>query len=451
MNIAVIGSGYVGTTTAAILANCDHMVTVIDIDEKKVSIVNSGKSPFFEAGITELIETAVDNETLRATSSYEDGIKRAEIVFSCVGTPDQPDGSSNLEYIFAAAESAAKFMDDKTIFVQKSTVPVGTGTQVTDLISKQTTNNINYVSSPEFLREGTAVSDTLLFDRVVAGGKNSSAIEKVLKVYRSIEDNKQSINDIAKLDMSPSTLASHKGQYIATSLQSAELIKLTANAFLALKISFANSIAKLADKTDADVTEVMDAVGSDKRIGRAFLYTGRGYGGGCFPKDVSGLIMSAKEHGVDLDIMTSAAKLNSSMPSYVVDKLKESEGNLKDKTIAILGLSFKENTSDARLSPAVQIANLLAQEGAEISVYDPQANGDAKRDLDESININSSTKEAVTDADILIVATPWDEFKNMNLATIKNEMKGSVFVDAMNAFDKKQVVSAGFKYIGVGR
>ncbi len=451
MKITVIGSGYVGTTTAAILANSSHQVTVIDIDESKVEIINSGKSPFFETGISELIQAAVNISSLRATTSYEDGIKGAEVVFSCVGTPDKPDGSSNLEYIFATAKSAAKYMDDGVIFVQKSTVPVGTGKNVIDHIAKYSNKNIRYVSSPEFLREGSAVSDTLLFDRVVAGGSEPTAVEKILEIYLSIESNKQMIDDIAKIGIPASALTPNKGQYIATSLESAELIKLTANAFLALKISFANSIAKLADKTDADIAEVMDAVGSDRRIGRAFLYAGRGYGGGCFPKDVSGLIMSAKEYDVDLEIMDSVAKVNATMPKYVVDKLKESEGKLSGKKITVLGLSFKENTSDSRRSPAVQIANLLAQEGAEVVAYDPQANGDAKRDLDESINVNDSVEEAVIDADILVVATAWDEFKDMNLATIAERMKGNVFVDAMNAFDKKDVVGAGFKYIGVGR
>lgn len=451
MNITVIGSGYVGTTTAAILANSSHRVTVIDIDEAKVEKINSGKSPFFETGISELIQAAVDSSSLRATTSYKDGIKGAEVVFSCVGTPDKPDGSSNLEYIFATAKSAAKYMDDGVIFVQKSTVPVGTGKKVIDRIAKHSDKNIHYVSSPEFLREGSAVSDTLLFDRVVAGGSEPTAVEKILEIYLSIESNKQTIDDIASLDIPASTLAPHKGQYIATSLESAELTKLTANAFLALKISFANSIAKLADKTDADITEVMDAVGSDKRIGRAFLYAGRGYGGGCFPKDVSGLIMSAKEYGVDLEVMDSVANVNTTMPKYIVDKLIKSEGSLSKKEIAVLGLSFKENTSDARRSPAVKIANLLAKEGAIVTAYDPQASSEAKKDLDEAINIKPSATEASTDADILVVATAWDEFKNMNLATIKNEMKGSVFVDAMNAFDKKNVTEIGFKYIGVGR
>jgi len=426
-------------------------VIILEIDESKIKKINSGLAPFFEAGISELIKAGIKNRTLRATSSYEEGVSDSDIIFSCVGTPDKPDGSSDLDYIFSAAKSAAPFMKSGAIFVQKSTVPVGTGNKVKQQLSGNSKDKVSYISNPEFLREGTAVYDTLLFDRVVAGGNDLKSVEKVLEIYLSIETNRQRINDIARMNISEEKLSAHKGQYIPTSLQSAELIKLTSNAFLALKISFANSIAKLADKTDADIAEVMDAVGSDKRIGRAFLYAGRGYGGGCFPKDVSGLIMSAKEYGVDLEVMDSVANVNTTMPKYIVDKLIKSEGSLSKKKIAVLGLSFKENTSDARRSPAVKIANLLAKEGAIVAAYDPQASSEAKKDLDEAINIKTSAEKAATDADILVVATAWDEFKNMNLATIKNEMKGSVFVDAMNAFGKKNVTEIGFKYIGVGR
>lgn len=444
-HIVVIGSGYVGTTTAAILANCNYSVTALDIDQHKVDLINQGKAPFFEEGLDSLIKHAVDNGHLSASSSYK-SVANADIVFSCVGTPDNPDGSSNLAYVFAAAEEAAKYMKPKVLYIQKSTVPVGTGERIEKLfvsLSKQ----VRYVSNPEFLREGTAIADTLWFDRIVAGSSNKDWADEVLDIYRSVELCRNEVAKIASIKFTDGG----KESYIATNRNSAELIKVTANAFLALKISFANSIAKLADRTGADINEVMDAVGADRRIGRAFLNAGRGYGGGCFPKDVTGLISSATEHGVELSIMTAASDLNESMPGYIANKVVESIGSLKDKRIAILGLAFKENTSDSRKSPGVKLANILSHDEARVSVYDPQANGEAREDLRKSVTICSSASKAIKNADVVCVATGWSEFINLDLKQLRSLMSGKLFVDAVNGFDSSKVKKEGLEYIGVGR
>lgn len=445
MKVAVIGSGYVGTTTAAFLANSGHDVVALDVDEKKVKVINSGKSPFYEVGLDQLISAGIKNKSLVATKSYQDAISDADFVISCVGTPDLPDGSSNLEYVFAAADEAARYLKSGAIYAQKSTVPVGTGRKVINLLPE----NVSYCSNPEFLREGTAVYDTLLFDRIVVGSDNKTAAEKLCDVYKSIEKNAKTISEIAG-GIGLKELARHEGSYITTTLESAELIKVTANAFLALKISFANSIAKLCDEADGDVNDVMDAVGADKRIGRAFFNAGRGYGGGCFPKDVSGLISSALEYGVDLPIMSSATDVNESMAGYVVTKAEKELGSLSGKKVSVLGLAFKAGTSDARKSPAVKMANYLAKAGAKVCAYDPEASHEAKEDLSSKVKLAESLEECLKDTDIICIATAWPEFKDVNKLT-KLTSKAEAVIDAMNFLDKERVLGSGLKYVGVGR
>ena len=341
--LTVLGAGYVGLTTAALLAHAGYTVYVVEPNPKRLDVIKQGRSFFFEEGLDPVIAAGIEKGTLIPTDSYEASVPNSRVVFSCVGTPDHPDGSSNLTYVFSAAKEAAKYLSDGAVYVQKSTVPVGTGTRIEELF-KELGKKIEYVSNPEFLREGTALFDTLCFDRVVVGGRHKEAVERTLNIYRNIETYKHEIAGLANI-----TLKEVEGKYIAANLNSAELIKVTSNAFLALKISFANSIAKLADQVDADVVEVMDAVGADARIGRAFLNAGRGYGGGCFPKDVSGLIMSGLEHGVDLEIMTAAQEVNTSMAGYIVEKLRDAlDGDLAGKKVAVLGLAFKAGTSDVR-------------------------------------------------------------------------------------------------------
>ena len=442
--ITILGAGYVGLTSAVLFAHAGHKVHLVEPNPKRLEVIKSGRSFFFEQGIDALIKPAVENGSLLPTDNYGDCVPESDIVFSCVGTPDNPDGSSNLTYVFAAAEETAKHAKPGVVYAQKSTVPVGTGERVEKLFADADID-ISYVSNPEFLREGTAVGDTLYYDRVVAGGKASGAVEKVLEIYRTLESHRDTIADLARVPV-----AEQKGSYISTSLSSAELIKVTANAFLALKISFANSIAKLADAAEADINEVMDAVGADKRIGRAFLNAGRGYGGGCFPKDVSGLISSGLAHGVDLDIMRAAQETNATMPGYIVEKLKNTMGgSLGGKKIAVLGLSFKAGTSDVRKSPGVAIANSLSGQGATVTAYDPEANDEADEELNRSITLVDSVENAVNSTDAIIVATDWPQFVDRPVADFANG--ATIFVDAMNRFTPSDVKAAGLTYIGVGR
>lgn len=444
--ITILGAGYVGLTTATLLAHAGYTVYALEPNKKRLDIIKQGRSFFYEEGLDILIRSAIDSGNLVPTDSYEESIPKSSIIFSCVGTPDNPDGSSNLNFVFEAAESSLRLIADSAIYVQKSTVPVGTGTRIEALFAKSD-KNVTYVSNPEFLREGTALADTLYFDRVVAGGNNQKAVTTILDLYRQLEAHRDTIAKQAGIQATTQT-----GKYIATKLNSAELIKVTANAFLALKISFANSIAKLADQVDADVVDVMDAVGADARIGRAFLNTGRGYGGGCFPKDVSGLISSGLSHGVDLEIMTAAQAVNASMPGYIVEKAQTAVGgSLAGKKVTVLGLAFKTGTSDVRRSPGVLIANKLSEADAVVTAYDPQAMEEASEDLRRDIALAESIEAALKDADAVIVATEWPAFLEFSADTYQAHMSGTIFVDAINSFDAATVSASGLTYVGVGR
>jgi UDPglucose 6-dehydrogenase len=452
MVITVIGAGYVGLTDAAIFANSGFRVYAIDVNQERIDIIKSGRSFFHEANLDPLIKNAIANGSLTPTLEYEQAIAESDIVFSCVGTPDNPDGSSNLTYVYEVVETIIKLAgDNKKIFVQKSTVPVGTGEKI-EALFKKSESDISYVSNPEFLREGSAIADSLWFDRIVVGGKNAEANEKVLDIYKQVVERRSVIANTLGLE---SKTANNKGAYITTSVNSAELIKVTANAFLATKITFANTIAKLADATNADIVEVMNGVGADPRIGRSFLNAGRGFGGGCFPKDVSGLISSAIEYGVEIDVLHAVTEENESMPGYIVEKaMKAIGGSFAGKTIAVLGLSYKADTSDVRKSPSIKIASILSQlPDTKVRAYDPAAIEEAlsSNQLSKDISISDSLGDALKDTDVVFVATDWAEFKSLDLSTYTSLMKGTLFIDCMNAFNPDDVRTAGLEYIGVGR
>ncbi len=445
--ITILGTGYVGLTTAALFAAAGLKTYVVDPNESRLQAVREGRSFFYEEGLDPLVAHGVKSKLLVPTSSYAESVPHSDIVISAVGTPDNPDGSSNLTYLFAAAEEATKHLKPTAVYVQKSTVPVGTGGRITKLFAEKGTGAA-YVSNPEFLRESTALRDSLWFDRIVVGGPDEEALDRVTAVYRAVHEARDEIAGIAGLD-APDTLPAER--YMATSLESAELIKVTANAFLALKISFANSIAKFADQTGADITEVMDGIGSDTRIGRSFLNAGRGYGGGCFPKDVSGLISSASKHGAEQPIMIAASEVNESMPGYIVNKAKKALGELPGKKIAVLGLAFKSGTSDARRSPGVKLANIMSHDGATVTAYDPEANSEAEEELRKGVTVCKSVSETVKDVDAVFLATDWAEFLSYDLEKLAKEMKGKFFIDCMNAFSIVRVEDAGLRYMGVGR
>lgn len=441
--IAIIGCGYVGLTTAAILSNCGYQVLALEVNPERLAVIKQGKSFFYEAGIDALLKQGLDTGNLTVGNAINDSITAADIVFSCVGTPDNPDGSSNLQYVFGAAEQAANFLHEGTIFVQKSTVPVGTGERIKASFVA-TNKNIAYVSNPEFLREGTAVADTLWFDRIVVGSQDKAAGQAVIELYKAIEANRAAVAATAGLQ---APLQIPEARYLEMSRNSAELTKVTANAFLALKISFTNSIAKLADNANADITEVMEAVGADNRIGRAFLNAGRGYGGGCFPKDVSGLISSAAEHNLSLPIMTAAIEVNNSMPDYIVQKTQSAIGGpLADQKIAMLGLSFKANTSDTRRSPAIALANAFVKAGARLQAYDPVATTEAKEQLDPAIVLAYSLEQAIEGATCICIGTDWQEFIDFKWPAVT----ATLVVDCMNCLDPQLFKNSTTKYIGVG-
>ena len=444
--ITVLGAGYVGLSTAALLAQAGFKIHLVEPNPTRLDTIKQGRSFFFEAGLDPIIKLGIDSGNLLPTDSYEASVPESDFVFSCVGTPDNPDGSSNLSYVYGAAETALRLMQPNAVYIQKSTVPVGTGKVIIDKFDVEPGR---YVSTPEFLREGTALQDTLWFDRIVCGGSDETVLARVVELYKALEVHRDDIASSAGIEAGAVT-----GSYITTDLNSAELIKVTANAFLALKISFANSIAKLSDAVDADINGIMDAVGADKRIGRAFLNAGRGYGGGCFPKDVSGLISSGLEHGIDLEIMQAAQQVNESMPGYVIEKLKDRlDGNLSGKKIAVLGLAFKKGTSDTRKSPGVKIANLLDTFDVEVLAYDPQALEEAKEDLRRSVVLHTSIEEALASCDAVVLATDWDELMSSPAQVFADHLNpGAVVIDAVNAYKNYiDLENLGFDYTGVGR
>jgi UDPglucose 6-dehydrogenase len=451
----IIGSGYVGVTTAAIFANAGYKVYALEINSERLAAIRRGKSFFYEEYLNPLLEHALKTGQLLGTSSYGIAIPESDIIFSCVGTPDNPDGSSNLNYVYAAAAETAEYIKPGAIFVQKSTVPVGTGKKVEKVLRDISGYKIDYVSNPEFLRESTAIQDSLWPDRVVIGGSDDSANRVIERMYRQVIYNREALAAIADIPFTDE-LNETTPRYIKTSRNSAELIKVSANAFLALKISFANSMAKLADATGADVVEVMQAVGADNRIGRHFLNAGRGYGGGCFPKDVNGLISSGLEHGVDLNIMQAVNSENASMPGYILEKaLKHYNGqSLIGKKVALLGASFKAGTSDVRKSPALTMANLLADKlGARVHIYDPEAFTEEVniKEVNGKIKVSPTMDKALRNAEMAVLATDWPEFRDFSTGKLARLLKGKLVVDAMNCLNPDEVKRAGLTYIGVGR
>lgn len=447
--VTILGTGYVGLTTAALFAAAGMKTYVVDPNPARLDSVRRGKSFFYEEGLDPVVAEGVTSGRLVPTPSYAESIPHSDVIISAVGTPDNPDGSSNLTFVFAAASEAAQHMKPTAVYVQKSTVPVGTGAKVKRIFADAKASNA-YVSNPEFLRESTALWDNLWFDRIVVGGDDSQALGRVVDLYKRVETARDHIAALASLK-APAALPA--GQYLMVSLESAELIKVVSNAFLALKISFANSVAMLADKAGADVVEVLDAVGADNRIGRAFLNAGRGYGGGCFPKDVSGLIAAGLEMGVNLEIVRAGQALNEEMPGYIIEKLQTAMGgSLAGSTVAVLGLAFKAGTSDVRRSPGVAFANTLVKSGATARVFDPQANDEADGALEPAVTVAASIEAAIAGADAVIIATEWPELISYGPEQYAKKLTGKkFFVDAMNRFDIPAVTKAGMAYIGVGR
>lgn len=428
-SIAVAGTGYVGLVTGACFADLGNVVTCIDINKEKIDSLNRGNVPIYEPGLTELIAHNVSAGRLRFTTSYRDALQDAEFVFICVGTPSGVDGEADLRYVRMAAESIAETMSHPLIIVNKSTVPVGTGDWVSEIVARKKANNWEFavVSCPEFLREGSAIRDFMNPDRVVLGSQNQRAAEKVKELHLPL-----------------------RAPVIITDLRTAEMIKYASNAFLATRISFINEIAAICDKLGADVEVVATGMGYDKRIGPHFLSAGLGYGGSCFPKDVKALEHMALVHGSHPALLRAVMDINRDTRRRMVILLRNLLGGLGDRRIGLLGLAFKPNTDDLREAPAMEIAHLLQNEGALVTGYDPVAMAGAAT-LNPHLRLAETAYEAAEGADALLLCTEWNEFKQLDMARIRASMAWPILVDGRNVYDPVRMHELGFIYRGIAR
>jgi UDPglucose 6-dehydrogenase len=427
--ICVIGVGYVGLVTGTCFADLGNQVACIDIDEAKVEKLKAGRMPIYEPGLEEMVRRNVQMGRLHFTTSYEEGVKDAEFVFIAVGTPSGVDGEADLKYVRMAAESIAAVIDHPLTIVNKSTVPVGTGDWVADIVEKYKINDVDFavVSNPEFLREGSAVLDFMNPDRIVLGSLNQKAAEQVAQLYLSL-----------------------RAPIMVTDLRTAEMIKYASNAYLANRISFINEIASICEALGADVKEVTVGMGYDKRIGASYLDAGVGYGGSCFPKDVKALEHMAAIHGCHPQLLRAVMEINRDQRRLVVQKLRDLLGTLDEMVIGILGLAFKPNTDDMRDAPAAEIIHLLQNEGARIKAYDPVAMEVAKGVLND-VTYCANPYEVAEGSDALVVMTEWNEFKHLDRARIKKAMRQPFLIDGRNVYDVEEMQSLGFVYRGMGR
>jgi len=430
----MIGTGYVGLVTGACLAEFGHRVTCMDLDLGKIERLKNGEIPIYEPGLDVLVAKNVKDGRLQFSSDMADCVPSAQAVFVAVGTPSsrRGDGYADLTYIYAAAKDIAKHLADYTVVVDKSTVPVGTARQVQRIICDENPEaEFDVASNPEFLREGAAISDFMRPDRVVVGTDSAKAREVMREVYN------------------PLFLLSTP--FVFTGLESAELIKYAANAFLAMKISFINEMATLCEEVGADVVDLSKGIGLDGRIGSKFLHPGPGYGGSCFPKDTLALLRIAQEHGVTARSVEAAVEINSAQKARMVKKIRDAlGGNEAGKTIAALGLAFKPETDDLRESPPLSILPPLAEKGAIIRAHDPQAMKEA-REIYPDFTYVENAYEACEGADVVVLFTEWNQYRALDLADVKAKMKGSIFVDLRNVYSPKQITDAGFTYYGLGR
>ncbi|OAG27949.1 UDP-glucose dehydrogenase family protein [Thermodesulfatator autotrophicus] len=434
MHIAVIGTGYVGLVSGAGMADFGMNVVCVDIDEEKIAKLKAGEIPFYEPGLKELVAKNVKAGRLSFTTDLAEAVKRTLVIFICVGTPPAPDGSADLSAVKSVALSLAETIDEYKVIVTKSTVPVGTNRWIKQLIDENKKNDVkvDIISNPEFLREGCAIEDFMRPDRVVIGGESDHAIAIIKDIYR------------------PLYLA--ETPFVITDLETAEMIKYASNAFLATKISFINEVATLCDKVGADVITVAKAMGLDPRIGPRFLNPGPGFGGSCFPKDVRALAYLGKQNDHPMHILEAVLTVNERQREVTVEKVKQMCGDISGKTIAVLGLAFKPNTSDVRESPALDIIEKLVAEGAKVQAYDPIAEEEfrkAKPNL--PVEYASDPYEAAEGAHCLLILTEWNEFRYLDLEKIKGLMAEPAIVDARNIYEPARMQKLGFRYTGMGR
>ena len=428
-NISVIGVGYVGLVTAACFSDLGNCVNALDINEEKIENLQRGIMPIYEPGLGELVKRNIDAGRLKFTTSYEEALEDAEFVFICVGTPSGIDGEADLKYVAAAAQSIAETITSPVIVINKSTVPVGTGDWVADIINTHMAEPIKFsvVSCPEFLREGYAISDFMNPHRTVLGSLDREAADKVAQLHLPL-----------------------RSPIVITDLRTAEMIKYASNAFLATKISFINEIANICEELGADVTEVAAGMGFDDRIGPRFLRAGLGYGGSCFPKDVQALTYMAQSMSVPPRILDAVTTTNNERRMRLVNKLEELVGSFEGKTIGLLGLAFKENTDDMRDAPSIEVAQALVEAGAHVRGFDPVAM-DVAKPLMPEVEMTKDAYEMAVGCDALVVATEWNEFIHLDMERIRDSMKTPIVMDGRNIYDPEKMKILGFTYRGVGR
>ncbi|KKR68834.1 MAG: UDP-glucose 6-dehydrogenase TuaD [Microgenomates group bacterium GW2011_GWA2_40_6] len=426
--VTVLGVGYVGLVTAACLSDIGHQVTGVDIDKNRIENLKNGIIPIYEPGLEERVKKYF-GKSLDFTIEVDKAITESEIVFIAVGTPSMPDGSVNLNYVKGAAETIGKAMNGYKVIVNKSTVPIGTGDMVANIIKKYYSGDFEVVSNPEFLREGTAVADFMNPDRIVIGNGEGKAREIISELYSPLP-----------------------GERVLTNVKTAEMIKYASNSLLATEISFINSIANICEKVGANVVEVAKGMKLDKRIGKyAFLEAGVGYGGSCFPKDVKALVQIAKDNGIRFDILESTERTNEEQKKSLLPKIKKLLGeNLSGKQITVWGVAFKAETDDVREAPALTVIQQLQENGAKVKIFDPVAKESAQKILPD-IEFVDDIYESVNESECLVVVTEWKQFKEVDLARIKDLMNKPNVVDGRNLFEVGKMKEMGFNYLSVGR
>jgi len=447
MNVSVIGTGYVGLVTGACLAEIGHHVVCMDDDAAKIEVLSRGGIPIYEPHLEGIVRRSSAAGRLHFTTDVAEAVRDAAVIFICVNTPPLPDGEADLSYVELATRRIAEHAIRSTLITEKSTVPVQTGAWIEKTLaiySKRPGVEFDVASNPEFTREGMAVQDFLHPDRIVVGVVSPRAEQTLRELYAPIVEGK------FRCPIHPECRQDRAVPFLVTDLRSAELIKHASNAFLALKISFANALADVCERAGGDVLRVVEGVGLDKRIGRAFLNAGIGFGGSCFPKDVKAFVKIAEKSGYDFALLKEVDRINEGRRELVLEKLKQALWILRGKRIGLLGLAFKPNTDDVRQAPALAIARRLLAEGAEVQGYDPQAAQKAKQALPE-LTLCADPYAAAAQAEALILCTEWAEFADLDWARVKAQMVRPLILDGRNALDRERLISLGFEYLGIGR
>ncbi|WP_404784351.1 UDP-glucose dehydrogenase family protein [Altericista sp. CCNU0014] len=458
MKVCVIGTGYVGLVTGACLAHIGHSVICVDNNEEKVRLMQQGQSPIYEPGLPEILQTAIQNQTIEFTTDLAAGVAHGEILFIAVGTPALPNGESDTRYVEAVARGIGSHLNSGyKVIVNKSTVPIGSGDWVRMLILDGFADRkkiaaeqsdamaaveaqFDVVSNPEFLREGSAVYDTFNPDRIVLGSNSSKAIEQMQSLYAPIVQRKHAENQ--SLPLVP---------VVVTDLSSAEMVKYASNAFLATKISFINEVANICDRVGANVVEVAKGIGLDSRIGTKFLNAGIGWGGSCFPKDVSALIHTASDYGYTAELLKAAVSVNEHQRTIVLEKLQNALKVLKGKTVGLLGLTFKPDTDDMRDAPALTLVEQLTRLGARVKAYDPLVAQNGVGQGLSNLIVEMDAGHLADGCDALVLVTEWAQFLSLDYGMMAQRMENPVIVDARNFLDKAKLQQAGFQYVGIGR